>query len=539
MKTKAEYDKLRGGYYTPEKISRFISEWAINDTNLTILEPSCGDGSFVKEAKERLIHLGANESTIKNNILAVELDGNEASKVNKYNVSIINSDFFTYYKDNIHLRKTFDVVLGNPPFIRYQNFNSEYRDIAFQLMREMGFNPNKLTNIWLPFLILSSYSLNESGKIGMVIPAELFQVGYAAEARKFLSVFFEKLTIITFQKLLFDNAQQEVVILLGEKRSEDSGIRVIELDSLDDLDSLNINDINLYELKQIDHGSEKWIKYYLTNDEINLMRRLRNNDMVEKATDLFDVNVGIVSGQNDFFIMNKSKVEENNILNYTRPIIGRAEQVKGIILRNNDFENLKEQDKKVFMFTPNNEDYSSLSLDEKLYIAYGEKNNYDKGYKCKIRKRWYIVPQSWEPEAFLLRQVHVYPKMILNQTEASTTDTLHKIRFKDGISGENVACAFINSFTFALCEITGRSYGGGVLTFEPGEVRKLLIPMNGSERLDITLIDDLIRKNKIEEALEYNDKILLKDGLGLEESEILMLRNIWVKLRDRRINRKK
>ena len=43
-------EKLRGGYYTPEPIARFICNWAIDINTKGILEPSCGDGVFLKEA---------------------------------------------------------------------------------------------------------------------------------------------------------------------------------------------------------------------------------------------------------------------------------------------------------------------------------------------------------------------------------------------------------------------------------------------------------------------------------------------------------
>ena len=90
----------------------------------------------------------------------------------------------------------------------------------------------------------------------------------------------------------------------------------------------------------------------------------------------------------------------------------------------------------------------------------------------------------------------------------------------------------------ALAEITGRSYGGGVLTFEPGEIRQLKIPMKNAEKLDVTKIDKLIRDDKIEEVLDYTDRILLIEGLGLTEFEVTTLRNIWIKLSERRIGRK-
>ena len=51
-------------------------------------------------------------------------------------------------------------------------------------------------------------------------------------------------------------------------------------------------------------------------------------------------------------------------------------------------------------------------------------------------------------------------------------------------------------------------------------------------------IDKLIRDDKIEEVLDYTDRILLIEGLGLTEFEVTTLRNIWIKLSERRIGRK-
>ena len=112
----------------------------------------------------------------------------------------------------------------------------------------------------------------------------------------------------------------------------------------------------------------------------------------------------------------------------------------------------------------------------------------------------------------------------MNHVNAVSTDTIHKVRFLDGVNPEFVAAAFLNSFTLALAEITGRSYGGGVLTFEPGEIRQLKIPMKNAEKLDVNKIDKLIRDDRIDEVLDYTDQILLIEGLGLTKYDVETLR---------------
>ena len=545
MVKRMEEQKLRGGYYTPHEITKFITEWAITSTKESILEPSCGDGNFIEASIQRLKKIGLDSKKIKNNILGIELMKEEVDKtknrVEALDVNpncIVNSDFFSYISKN--KSKKFDVIIGNPPFIRYQNFPEVHRDLAIKMMKELGFKPNKLTNIWLPFLVISSSLLSKNGKLGMVIPAELFSVKYASETRVYLSKFFERITLVTFNKLVFDGIQQEVVLLLCEKKVKESkGIRVVEFHNLDDMLNFDFNTINNIKVKTIDHSSEKWTKYFLEEEEINLLRRIKQEGNVPICDEIMDVDVGIVTGKNDFFMLTKSDVEKWNLHDYTRKVVSRSNQLKGIIFNNTDFKRNSSDNLNTYLFIPPNLDFEELPEVCKKYILYGEENNHHIGYKCRIRKRWYITPSLWNAEAYALRQIHYYPKLILNKVESSSTDTIHRIRFLSQHNPKYIMLSFLNSLTFAFSEITGRSYGGGVMTFEPTEIEKLPIPIVDEINIDFNKIDKLMREKKINEVLDIVDKAILIEQYGFTQNEVNLLRNIWVKLSNRRINRKK
>lgn len=79
MKSKKSFDKLRGGYYTPQAITEFICKWIINKNTKNILEPSCGDGNFLKAIVERQEKLNLNLD-----ITGVELCLDEAKKAMRY-----------------------------------------------------------------------------------------------------------------------------------------------------------------------------------------------------------------------------------------------------------------------------------------------------------------------------------------------------------------------------------------------------------------------------------------------------------------------
>lgn len=63
MKAPATEQKLRGGYYTPPLITRFLADWAVQSTSDRVLEPSAGDGAFVSAALNDFFLMDANGGT--------------------------------------------------------------------------------------------------------------------------------------------------------------------------------------------------------------------------------------------------------------------------------------------------------------------------------------------------------------------------------------------------------------------------------------------------------------------------------------------
>lgn len=546
----SESRKNRGIFYTPEDIAIFLVDWAIRSPNTSVLEPSCGNGLLIECAIKRLLSLGVKKEEIGKIALGVEIDSGEVkktiSRLSQLKIPLIDeivvkSDFFKYCKSNLWERRSFNAIIGNPPFIRYQQFKKE-KEIAFELMRGASLHPNGHTNIWVPFLVISSLLLDDKGLLAMVIPAELFQVKYAAETRRFLSKYFNKLTIVTFKKLVLDGPLQEVVLLLGERNNgQYEGIRVIEIEDVAELNKLgkSITEISSRpfltdDTKPLNHGEDKWTQYFLEKEEILLLKDLLSNPDVIECKNLFAVDIGVVTGKNKFFVLTEAAVSKKKLNTFTTDIIASSSALEGIRFSQNDWKKNVAKGMPTFLFKPPIVTPDQFPPAVKDYIHEGEKRDVQKGYKCRIRKEWYRVPTIWSPDGFIIRQIHDYPKLVLNKTSATCTDTIHRVRFLKKEIKENVVVAFLNSMTFAFTEVIGRSYGGGILTLEPSEAERLPIPMKGSEKLNFNDIDKLIRRNSLEAVLEKNDKILLERNLGLKKPQIMMLRGIWRKLRDRR-----
>lgn len=548
-KQPVDKQKLRGGYYTPTELAQYLTDWVIRDGNEKILEPSCGDGNFIASILRRITeleHLG-HEISVK--VTAIEIEAKELEKAKKRaveNISLVKiefivADFFEIYS-KLRDQGGFDVVLGNPPFIRFQHFGDESRKKAFLHLENVGYKPTKLANVWSAFVQLSSELLKDGGRLAMVLPAELLQVGYAGQLRNRLAAQFSHIVIVGFRKLVFPEIQQEVVLLLAEGKRDvsllESDIHTIEFeDGKSLIDSKNLDDAVAHMPSKHSHPNMKWTGLFLNQMSFDALYHAQQSKLVIPLGKLAEVDVGVVTGRNKFFLLTDKIQQEISAEQFTLPVIGRTSALKSIIFDENDFEKYQLTES-AYLLNLTNVQENNFPKKLKEYISHGEVEKVHEGYKCKVRRRWFDVPSIYVPNAFMFRQIHRYPLLVVNRVGATSTDTIHRVKFINGTCPEKLAAICFNSLTLAWAEVGGRSYGGGVLELEPREAEHLPIPYSEKINIDSAKVDDLLRKGNDAEALEYVDDIVLKSYMGLSVSAIKNIRNAWVELRERRTNRR-
>ena len=529
----ASAEKLRGGFYTPEPIAAFILKWGINgSSDYDILEPSCGDGVFLEQLKKKDFCFQS--------VTAIEFDIIEANKANQINIAnkkVINQDFHLYCNTT---SQKFDLVVGNPPYIRYQYFDKNQQTEADKIFKKAELKYSKLTNAWVSFIVGSSLLLKEKGKIGFVVPAELLQVSYAQQLREFLAHFYNKINIISFEKLVFPDIQQEVVLLLCEKNSDTTHlIEHLELKDASDLEKLDVNLLKSPR-KQIDFKSNKWTYYFLEQEEIDFLENIAERKNIPILGDFADVEVGITTGANSYFTVPISTVKEFKLEQFAKPMVGRSVQVNSIMFTESDWlQNLQMEARANLLVFPNRNQISNHSGANK-YIEYGEELGINKGYKTRIRDDWFVIPSIKLSDALFIRRNNLFPRLILNEAQAYTTDTMHRVFIKQETNKQAFIASFYNSLSLAFSEIVGRSYGGGVLELMPSEAEKILLPYQiGNDKL-LDQIDKLMReKRSIDDILHISNDIILRQKYGFSKKEIELADRIWKKLSARRLNRGK
>ncbi|MGB4065601.1 MAG: N-6 DNA methylase [Azonexus sp.] len=530
--------KLRGGYYTPEAVSRFLAKWVLQKKPKTILEPSCGDGSFIRALK------GQHRHAI--HFTGVELHEEEADKAasfaaeNKHlRATVKNEDFLAMALEEMEVGIKYEAILGNPPYIRYQ-----YLEPADQLLSEKIFARHSLpftkhTNAWVPFVIASIDLLMPGGRLAMVIPSELLHVLHAASLRKHLLKECNRIFMMDPNELLFDEALQGTVLLMVEKKKKSTdvskGVAVtsvaekafLEQDPSDFFDAAN------YVSGDVLNG--KWMKVLLEPEELRVFEKVKALPTIRRFADVADVDVGIVTGANKFFLVDAATVRQYGLKKYAHPMFGRSEHCPGIVYNKETHKSNVAQGLPSSFILFNNTPVDKLPQSIQTYIAMGEAQGLHTRYKCRIRKPWYVVPSIYATPMGMLKRSHHFPRLIFNSAGAYTTDTSYRIKtITDGVTAEQLVYGFVNSLTALTAELEGRHYGGGVLELVPSEIEKLLIPIPQLDHFDLDDLDKRVRSSDNPEALlRQQDRVVLA-AAGLTKDDIETLHKAWCRIRTRR-----
>ncbi len=528
--------KLRGGYYTPLDLALYISRWATENHPQSVLEPSCGDGVFIRA-------LAQMNPRTKLTLSAFELLEEEAAKAERqcrsashFEATIHNQDFLDFAILEMMSGKTlFDAVVGNPPFIRYQYLPEDSQRKAEAIFKLLRLPFTKHTNAWVPFVLASVALLKPGGRLGMVLPSEIIHVMHPQSLRTYLGEVCSRILIIDPEELWFDGTLQGTVIVLAEKKSRQldlcDGVGIVKVSGRSFAQQ---NPARLFDSASCINGKTvegKWTRALLTADERELFDSLAEHKEVHQFQDIAQVDVGLVTGANKFFLVNNETVSQFGLESFAYPMFGRSEHCPGVIYdRQQHMENARIGNPTNFIWIT--KPRSSLPMRVLKYIELGEKGKLHTRYKCRIREPWYTVPSVYASQVCMLKRASDTPRLILNKLSAYTTDTAYRIRTLKAAPEQLVYC-FLNALTALSAELEGRHYGGGVIELVPSEIEKLLVPLPKGLRPQLKELDRIVRRESAAVVLEQqSERVLGKLGVNRSEQEKIL--SAWLRLKNRR-----
>jgi hypothetical protein len=363
---------------------------------------------------------------------------------------------------------------------------------------------------------------------------------YAGEVLSFVRNHFKQVSLAVFEHRVFPGALEEVVLLFAEGRGEGSA-PTLHFRDYSRLEDLDIEDLALRTLLVSGERPEpevrgKLLGRLLSADVRRLYDRLWDTPEVQKLGSHGSVDIGAVTGANDFFLL-AAREERGLAEELLRPAVSKAIQIPGARLTPDDHAALSASGRRCHMFVADANTPDELLATAKSYLRRGKRRKVPSRYKCRVRSPWWSLPlpKHGVPDLLMTYCAAEHPRVSINEVGALHTNTLHGIKVMGGMSAEVLAAGFYNSLTMLSAELVGRSYGGGVLKLEPTEAEAVLVPPLPDELADVLpAIDTAIRGGDLAAALDIVDPIVLVHGLGLSQDDVIALRAGGEKLRARR-----
>jgi adenine-specific DNA-methyltransferase len=539
--------KARGAFFTPTPIAEYVTTWAVRSLDDILLEPSCGEAAFLLAAAERRAKFAAAEGlTIPpERLFGVELHEASGRKARRLlagtgeSANITTGDFFGFSREG-----TFDAVIGNPPYVRYQDFSGKARATSRAAALRGGVSLTGLASSWAAFTVHAALQLKRGGRLGLVLPAELLTVNYAAEVRRFLMEQFETVAVILFTERVFPGVLEEVVLLLADGYQEGPAghISFYQTRNADEL-----ADLSVARTWKPQHPSERWASALLPAAALGTYAGMLTDGAYTVLEAWGDTTLGMVTGNNKYFALSMTRVRElglapSDVIRLSPP---GSKHLRGLSFSTVALNHLRQDGSSVWLFRPSGEPTTAA----RAYIAAGETAGVEQAYKCSVRKPWWRVPLVAPADMLLTYMNADTPRITTNSAAAHHLNSVHGVYLKPdlrGIGRRLLPLASLTALTLLGAETVGRAYGGGMLKLEPREADYLPMPAPAvveAASVALTAIRGEVRRRlnagRLAEAGALVDEVILVGELGIAPSDVAELRDARRDLAARRTARGK
>ncbi|MDY3204632.1 MAG: N-6 DNA methylase [Arcobacter sp.] len=363
--------------------------------NLKILDPACGSGAFLNQALEYLIKkhkqlqndlalMGdlfssytVEESVLEHNLYGVDIneDAVEIAKLSLWlrtaqkgrpltsladKIICANSLLEMPFEDN-----SFDIVIGNPPYVRVQGLKSNYENEA-KLYEEKFVSATGNYDLYVLFMEQSFKMLNQKGKLSYILPHKFLISDFGNGIRGFLSENKAVENLIHFgSEMVFEDASTYTCIITLSHNNEKLNFKSISPKNI----------FNEFTYDTVDYeklGSDKW--NLSSNDISKVLEKINKQPL--KVKDIFErIFTGIQTSADDIYIL----LETKNGL-YSKALDKNIEIEKDLlkpILKGDDISRYKNLSNRYFIIFPYLLENGKARPMSEEYIQ----ENFSNGYK--------------------------------------------------------------------------------------------------------------------------------------------------------------
>jgi type I restriction-modification system DNA methylase subunit len=434
----------------------------------------------------------------------------------------------------IQMPKYFDAVVGNPPYTRWaeipERTQKHIRRFLADVVGKYSLTPRLAggmePGIYVYWIMHAERFLREGGRLAMIISNLWLQTEYGIKLGNFILDHFKVVAVIDFAMRLFDALVSTCIILLEKcsdeterKRNEIIYIRIpgevvsLSVDELLEIIERRASDKYYVKVVRQDDmpRDKKWLVIFAGEEifQSNLLTKMEKlfTPSYGNLTYLYRVSTGELHGvrnpgSSEFHYLSPSRIRELGLERYVNdadiifPALTSAEYAKFFTFAKGDWEELKRNDKRCYMFIGHVR-RGEAPKEVKEYIKMGETEIRTRLREtrgggrlaseteaAKVRGKttgfygWYDLGGVVETSFFAVRQAWHKTRFILCNFPVALYDAL--IAFKPEVklseSQLKALLAYLNSsFAQYYIELNGRRSGGGIIGLEVNIAKEMPI----------------------------------------------------------------
>jgi adenine-specific DNA-methyltransferase len=480
LKTASERNRW-GQFATPPSLSLEIARLGWEKLRhgtapLRFLDPAIGTGSFFGALLQAFAPDRIQAAT------GIELDKPFAEAARRIwqsqGLRVIQGDFTKQEPD-----AAYNVILTNPPYVRHHHLATEEKQRLGDLAESAtGLRLSGLAGLYCYFLLIAHRWLDKDGFAAWLIPSEFMDVNYGDEVKRYLT---DRVTLLQIHRfspsdVQFDDALVSSAVVTFEKRRPAPGHEVVFSFGGSLTEPTIVQRMTLDELQSV----RKWT---------SLPGQGKNGRKIETVTlgDLFTVKRGIATGDNGFFIVPKTALQELGIPpGCVRPILPSPRFLKQEVIEG-DADGWPVLDRRLALIDCrlSEEDVRQKWPRFADYLESGKKRGVHQGYLACRRSPWYSQEKR-EPApivcTYMGRSLDRPFRFILNRSRATAANVYLLLYPKPHLA--RGLAERTNEVFDALRAIApdhffseGRVYGGGLYKMEPAELMRL--PADGLAKI--------------------------------------------------------
>ncbi|MDR3282196.1 MAG: N-6 DNA methylase [Candidatus Methanoplasma sp.] len=452
--------KKYGQFFTPDSVVSFMSGW-VAENGGTILDPAVGNGKFLAEIRSV-------NPTCK--LCGYEIDRGILDFFGIGDAFDVRVEDFLFSDWN----DKYDGIVCNPPYNRFQSIDRR-KDIYGVFKRMTGVCFSGYTNQYALFLIKSIFQLKRGGRMAFIVPNEFLNSSYGEKIKSMMTR--EKLlrSVINLDWNVFGNALTTACILLLDSSDKKSArfYNVSDEPSLLELDPENDGEGSVTVGYETLENSEKWLPFLKNEPKGDYL------NLVPLKT-YCHVRRGIATGDNDYFVFNKSRMSETNIpQECLTPCVCRSSHVSKCCFSQADFDKMRREDKDVFILDIKGD----CSEEVKAYIEHGVSRGVHEKYLPAHRRPWYSSERQKPADMWISSASRGSMKVVLNVAGVSNLTTFHSVYVNKGMEDRKavIFCYLLTPIAHKIMKENKKELGGGLDKFQPNDL------MNANV-LDLSLI---------------------------------------------------